>query len=163
MHIHIRTSVPGIEKTLPRLFLHLLHSLSYSPYLCCRVCCPRTLAYVGGNTWWKKVEWASRWPPAAEERKKEKARKNERKKGMVKEIGRIENRRTIRETQRKDSITSHKESKPSREINKRSPLLAIEGVEEEERKYRWRRERKTRWRGREGTESKRKQALRWFV
>lgn len=126
MHIHIRTSVPGIEKTLPRLFLHLLHSLSYSPYLCCRVCCPRTLAYVGGNTWWKKVEWASRWPPAAEERKKEKARKNERKKGMVKEIGRIENRRTIRETQRKDSITSHKESKPSREINKRSPLLAIE-------------------------------------
>lgn len=38
-------------------------------------------------------------------------------------IGKIENRRAIRETQQKDSITSHKESKPSGEINKRSPLL----------------------------------------
>lgn len=37
----------------------------------------------------------------------------------------IGNRRAIRETQRKDSITSYKESKPSGEINKQPRLLAL--------------------------------------
>jgi len=59
-----------------------------------------------GSTWWRKEEGASRWSRWEERDGR---------------IGRIENRRAIRETQRKDSITSHKESKPSGEINKRSP------------------------------------------
>lgn len=60
-------------------------------------------------------------------------------------IGGIENRRAIRETQRKDSITSHKESKPSGEINKRSPLPATKAVRGEEgRRDRRRREEKRR-------------------
>lgn len=50
--------------------------------------------------------------PGAEERERER-------KGEKEGDGRIENRRAIRETQRKDSITSYKESKPSGEINKR--------------------------------------------
>lgn len=41
------------------------------------------------------------------------------KRGEKEGDGGIENRRAIRETQRKDSITSYKESKPSGEINKR--------------------------------------------
>lgn len=61
--------------------------------------------------------------PGAEE--KERKRKKESEQEGDGRIGRIENRRAIRETQQKDSITSHKESKPSGEINKRSPLLAI--------------------------------------
>lgn len=58
--------------------------------------------------------------PGAEEKERKRKKESE-KEGD----GRIENRRAIRETQQKDSITSHKESKPSGEINKRSPLLAI--------------------------------------
>lgn len=50
--------------------------------------------------------------PGAEERERER-------KGEKEGDGGIENRRAIRETQRKDSITSYKESKPSGEINKR--------------------------------------------
>lgn len=125
MHIHIRTSVPGIEKTLPRLFLHLLHSLSYSSRLCRRVCCPRTLTYVGGN-----ARGGRRWsgPVGGPRSRRKREREGDGR------IGRIENRRAIRETQQKDSITSYKESKPSGEINKRSPLLTMKAQKREREK-----------------------------
>lgn len=70
------------------------------------------------------MEWASRWP-REQKKEKEREREKEDKEEGDGRIRRIENRRAIRETQRKDSITSHKESKPSGEINKRSPLLAM--------------------------------------
>lgn len=68
--------------------------------------------------------------PGAEE----KERKRERRKEGDGRIGRIENRRAIRETQQKDSITSYKESKPSGEINKRSPLLTMKAQKREREK-----------------------------
>lgn len=66
------------------------------------------------------MEWASREQKQGSERERKREKEGE-EEGDGR-IGRIENRRAIRETQRKDSITSHKESKPSGEINKRSPL-----------------------------------------
>lgn len=106
------------------------------------------------------MEWASRWP-GEQGREGGGEREREGEEEGDERIGRIENRRAIRETQQKDSITSHKESKPSGEINKRSPLLSMkaqkrkkEKTDEEER------ERTVRRGGRERGESERKQALR---
>lgn len=75
------------------------------------------------------MEWASWWP---QEQKKK--RERERRKEGDGRIRRIENRRAIRETQQKDSITSYKESKPSGEINKRSPLLTMKAQKREREK-----------------------------
>lgn len=114
MHIHIRTSVPGIQKLFSFLFsfffvfvFFLFSSLSVPR---CRVC-PRR------RTRGKRRRRTERRQMRIEEADEVRIEKWE-----GEGIG---NRRAIRETQRKDSITSYKESKPSGEINKQPRLLAL--------------------------------------
>lgn len=101
MHIHIRTSVPGIQKLpSPLDVCFLSFFLSSGSALRCRVC-----------------------PRRRRGRRRGRGRgRGGRRGGSGEGIG---NRRAIRETQRKDSITSYKESKPSGEINKQPWLLAL--------------------------------------
>jgi len=130
MHIHIRTSVPGIEKALPLDFFFVFGILSrilpiraaeFAAHAHSRIQ-GEILAEGGGEEKGWRVGGPGR--KADGERKSERVRERERKMEKGREegedegdgrIGRIENRRAIRETQRKDSITSHKESKGDRE------------------------------------------------
>lgn len=102
MHIHIRTSVPGIQK-LPSLSCPFPLLPSLLPF-CATV---------------------SSLPTQKTRRDEEEGEPVEARGGSSTEGEGIGNRRAIRETQRKDSITSYKESKPSGEINKQPWLLAL--------------------------------------
>jgi len=120
MHIHIRTSVPGIEKALPLDFFFVFGILSrilpiraaeFAAHAHSRIQ-GEILGEGGGGG--VSVAPGGRRTEREREREREEGREEGEDEGDGR-IGRIENRRAIRETQRKDSITSHKESKGDRE------------------------------------------------
>ena len=130
MHIHIRTSVPGIQKLLSFVvfvFVFFFFFFFVVVVVVVVVFVSFSLSPLAPFLWRTTSRAGC---PRTEHRGEERKRRNKENAlredaGWIREHGGIENRRAIRETQRRDSITLHKESKPYGEINKQPRLLVL--------------------------------------